>query len=151
MTEQQQTVYVIHGPNLNTLGQREPGIYGTTRLDEINSLLCQEGRACNLAVECFQSNHEGAIIDRIQAAADDASTVGMIINPAAFTHYSISIRDALATCVFPVVEVHLTNIYGREQFRRHSVTAEVATGVISGLGPGGYLMALKWLVGRLRD
>jgi 3-dehydroquinate dehydratase-2 len=141
-------ILVIHGPNLNLLGRREPEIYGRTTLDEINRDLTELGEQLGLEVDAFQSNHEGAIVDRIQQAAD--SCEGVIINPAAFTHTSIAIRDALAALKIPVVEVHLSNIHRREPFRHVSMTAGVVTGQILGLGAAGYALALRALAERVR-
>jgi 3-dehydroquinate dehydratase-2 len=141
-------ILVIHGPNLNLLGRREPEIYGRTTLNEINQALAELGRQLGLAVDAFQSNHEGAIIDRIQQAADSCD--GVIINPAAFTHTSIAIRDALAVLAVPVIEVHLSNIHQREPFRHTSMTAGVVTGQIVGLGAVGYALALRALAEMVR-
>lgn len=141
-------ILVIHGPNLNLLGRREPEIYGRTTLDEINHALAELGRQLGLAVDAFQSNHEGAIIDRIQQAADSCD--GVIINPAAFTHTSVAIRDALAALAVPVIEVHLSNIHQREPFRHTSMTAGVVTGQIVGLGAAGYALALRALAEMVR-
>ena len=136
-------VLVIHGPNLNMLGLREPGIYGSTRLDEIDAQLRALGRQWGITVHCFQSNHEGAIVDQIQSAA--TAMGGLIINPAAYTHTSIAIRDALLLLPIPIIEVHLSNIHKREPFRRHSFVSDVATGQIVGLGVNGYYLALRAL------
>ncbi len=136
-------VLVIHGPNLNMLGKREPDIYGKTTLDEINSTLEELGNRLGLAVETFQSNHEGAIVDKIQK--DAAIQNGLIINPAAFTHTSIAIRDALLLLDIPVIEIHLSNIYKREPFRHKSLISDVATAQITGFGVQGYSMALEAL------
>jgi 3-dehydroquinate dehydratase-2 len=141
-------VLVIHGPNLNLLGRREPEIYGRTTLAEINRNLADLGVQLGLAVDTFQSNHEGAIVDRIQEAAGRCD--GLIINAAAFTHTSIAIRDALAALDMPVIEVHLSNIHRREPFRSTSLTAGVATGQILGLGAAGYSLALRALAEMLR-
>ena len=141
-------ILVIHGPNLNLLGRREPEIYGRTTLDEINNRLTTLGAQLGLALDTFQSNHEGAIVDRIQQAADVYD--GLIINPAAFTHTSIAIRDALAMLKAPVIEVHLSNIHRREPFRHTSMTAGVVTGQILGLGAAGYALALRGLVEMVR-
>jgi 3-dehydroquinate dehydratase-2 len=141
-------VLVINGPNLNLLGRREPEIYGRTTLDEINRNLSDLGVQLGLAVETFQSNHEGAIIDRIQQAATGCD--GLIINAAAFTHTSIAVRDALAALEIPVIEVHLSNIHRREPFRSTSLTAGVVTGQILGLGAAGYSLALRALAEMLR-
>ena len=136
-------ILVIHGPNLNLLGRREPEIYGRTTLDEINGQLAALGAQLGLALDTFQSNHEGAIVDRIQLAAGVYD--GLIINAAAFTHTSIAIRDALAMLKVPVIEVHLSNIHRREPFRHTSMTAGVVTGQILGLGAAGYALALRGL------
>ncbi len=141
-------ILVIHGPNLNLLGRREPEIYGRTTLDEINSRLTTLGAQMGLALETFQSNHEGAIVDRIQQAAGVYD--GLIINAAAFTHTSIAIRDALAMIEAPVIEVHLSNIHRREPFRHTSMTAGVVTGQILGLGAAGYALALRGLAEMVR-
>lgn len=136
-------ILVIHGPNLNLLGSREPEIYGRTTLNEINRNLAALGMQLGLEVDAFQSNHEGAIVDRIQQAAGNYA--GLIINAAAFTHTSIAIRDALAALNVPIVEVHLSNIHRREPFRHASMTAAVVTGQILGFGAAGYLLALRAL------
>ena len=136
-------VLVIHGPNLNMLGLREPGIYGSTRIDEIDAQLKGLGRQWGITVHCFQSNHEGAIVDRIQSAATVMG--GLILNPAAYTHTSIAIRDALLLLPIPIIEVHLSNIHKREPFRHHSFVSDVATGQIVGLGVNGYYLALRAL------
>jgi 3-dehydroquinate dehydratase II len=141
-------ILVIHGPNLNLLGEREEEIYGTTTLEQIDESMRREAAALDLELETFQSNHEGEIVDRIQAArgSDERAADGcggVIINPAAFTHYSIAIRDALAALSIPVIEVHLSNIYAREPFRRQSVVAGIASGQISGFGPHSYVLAVR--------
>jgi 3-dehydroquinate dehydratase-2 len=141
-------ILVIHGPNLNLLGRREPEIYGRTTLDEINGKLAALGAQLGLALDTFQSNHEGAIVDRIQQAVGVYD--GIIINAAAFTHTSIAIRDALAMLVAPVIEVHLSNIHRREPFRHTSLTAGVVTGQILGLGAAGYTLALRGLAEMVR-
>ena len=136
-------ILVIHGPNLNMLGKREPEVYGKATLDDINTALIESGCRLGVRVEAFQSNCEGAIVDKIQQSMN--SHQGLIINPGAYTHTSVAIRDALLLLSFPVVEVHLSNIYKREPFRHHSMVAGVATGQISGLGSDGYLLALEFL------
>jgi 3-dehydroquinate dehydratase II len=141
-------ILVIHGPNLNLLGQREPEIYGRTTLHEINGHLAALGAQLGLTLDTFQSNHEGAIVDRIQLAAGVYD--GLIINAAAFTHTSIAIRDALAMLKAPIIEVHLSNIHRREPFRHTSLTAGVVTGQILGLGAAGYALALRGLAEMVR-
>ena len=141
-------VLIIHGPNLNMLGLREPEIYGHTTLADIDAELQRLAVRLGLDVEIFQSNNEGAIVDKIQSAA--LAIGGMIINPAAFTHTSVSIRDALLMLKVPVIEVHLSNIYKREGFRHHSYVADVATGQIMGLGADGYYLALRALANLLK-
>jgi len=136
-------ITVIHGPNLNRLGHRNKKHYGTLTLAEINKMLEEKAVKLNISLEIMQSNHEGEIIDFIQQSSDSAN--GIIINPGAFTHYSFAIRDALDDCTVPVIEVHLSNIYSREGFRAKSVTAEVCSGQISGIGAQGYLLALEGL------
>ena len=142
-------ILLINGPNLNTLGEREPDIYGALTLPDIEARVREEAQALDVELQAFQSNHEGEIIDFIQAEAPNSA--GMIINPGALTHYSLALRDALAACGLPVVEVHISNIYGREPFRHHSVTASVSRGLIAGLGWRGYLAALRTLVEILRE
>jgi 3-dehydroquinate dehydratase II len=134
-------VLVLHGPNLNLLGTREPHIYGHTTLAQIDDDLRQQGQALGLAVDTFQSNHEGALIDRIHAARGTASA--LIINAGAYTHTSIALRDALAAVGLPVIEVHLSNLAARESFRHHSMLAPVCVGQITGLGAFGYRLALE--------
>jgi 3-dehydroquinate dehydratase-2 len=142
-------ILVIHGPNLNMLGKREPELYGDTTLDEINSTLEKLGKKLGLAIETFQSNHEGAIVDKIQEAVDLQQ--GIIINPAAYTHTSIAIRDALLLLDIPVIEIHISNIYKRESFRRTSMIADAATAQIAGFGVKGYRMALEALAEMIRS
>jgi 3-dehydroquinate dehydratase-2 len=140
-------ILVIHGPNLNLLGRREPEIYGSTTIDEINTLLKKEAQRLGTEIEFSQSNSEGEIVDRIQRAM--GSIDGIVINPAAYTHTSVAIRDAIASTGIPTVEVHISNIYKREDFRKLSYVSGVAVGVISGLGVNSYLLALKGLVNHL--
>ncbi len=142
-------ILVINGPNLNTLGTREPAIYGTVTLAQIVDMLQKRGEELEASVESFQSNHEGVLIDLIQQKAEQAD--GIIINPGAFTHYSIALRDALAGVKAPVVEVHLSNIYAREEFRHRSLIAPIAKGHIVGMGWRGYLLALEGLVEAIRE
>lgn len=137
-------ILVIHGPNLNLLGKRKEGIYGTETLVEINSLLQQQARESGVDIECFQSNSEGDLIDFIQKESPGAD--GIIINPGALTHYGLSLRDALEDTNLPVIEVHLSNIYAREDWRQESVIAPIARGQISGLGFRSYIAALKVMI-----
>lgn len=141
-------VLVVHGPNLNLLGTREPKYYGTTTLDEINARLALRAKEQGCEVECFQSNHEGALIDRVQEAASFAD--GIVINPGGLTHTSVALRDALAATTIPVVEVHLSNVHAREEFRRHSYVSPVARGVICGFGAQSYELGLDGLLSILR-
>ena len=143
------TILMINGPNLNMLGAREPALYGATTLQSIVADLettASAGRPA-LAVKAFQSNHEGGLIDFLQA--EGATAAGVIVNAGAFTHYSYAIRDALANLAMPIVEVHITNIHARESFRHHSVIAAIVTGQIVGLGVEGYRLALEWHRSRL--
>lgn len=136
-------VLVLHGPNLNLLGTREPGIYGSTTLDDINRRLAEVATAAGAALSSFQSNLEGELVDRIQRAGRDG-TQFIIINPAAYTHTSVAIRDALAAVNIPFVEVHLSNVHAREPFRHRSYVTDLAVGMICGLGPLGYELALEY-------
>ncbi|MGA2670921.1 MAG: type II 3-dehydroquinate dehydratase [Dehalococcoidia bacterium] len=140
-------ILVIHGPNLNMLGKREKSIYGEKTLGQIDALLKKEARALNVEVVTFQSNHEGALIDFIQEQADSAQ--GIIINPGALTHYGFSLLDALVDSKLPVIEVHLSDIYHREEWRAKSVIAPIAEKQIIGLGWRGYITALQTLAGEL--
>lgn len=134
-------ILVVHGPNLNMLGKRETDVYGNDDLKKIDKEIIAEGRALGLEIETYQSNEEGALVNKIQQA--DSNFDGLVINPAAFTHYSIAIRDAIASIKKPAIEVHLSNIYAREDFRKESVVSAVAKGVISGFGPKSYILALR--------
>jgi 3-dehydroquinate dehydratase-2 len=138
-------VLVLHGPNLNLLGRREPAVYGRQSLADVDALVRAHGRARGVTVECRQSNHEGQLVDWLQAAAGERFG-GVVINPGAFTHGSLAIRDAIAAIPIPVVEVHLSNVHAREEFRRHSVIAAVARGQIAGFGPQSYLLGLDALL-----
>ncbi len=136
-------IWVIHGPNLNLLGRREPEIYGGESLEDIDRRLTDAARQAQGEVACFQSNHEGEIVDRIQAAGREG--VGFIvINPAAYTHTSVAIRDALSAVRIPFIEVHLSNIHAREEFRHRSYLSDIAVGTICGLGSRGYDLALAY-------
>jgi 3-dehydroquinate dehydratase-2 len=137
-------ILIIHGPNLNLLSKRDSSIYGKESLEQINQLIKSKSIELKIDIDFFQSNHEGEIIDKIQKTMDLDYT-GIIINPAAFTHYSIGIRDAIEILEIPVIEVHLSNIYGREDFRTKSIIAPVCKGQICGLGYVGYLIALDAL------
>jgi len=139
-------ILIVHGPNLNLLGKREPGVYGTTPLDEINTSLRDYARSNNAELRIVQSNHEGGLIDAIHDAIGWAN--GIVINPAAYTHTSVALRDAIAGSGIPTVEVHLSNIYSREEFRHQSVIAPVCIGQISGFGPQSYLLGMEALLHR---
>lgn len=135
-------ILIINGPNLNLLGVREPDMYGKIMYNTLIDELIEYGKQYNLEIICFQSNHEGVIIDKIQQARDACN--GIVMNPGAFTHYSYAIRDAIASTGIPVVEVHISNIYKREEFRHQSVLASVCIGQISGLGIYGYRAAILY-------
>lgn len=140
-----QKILVLHGPNLNLLGTREPEIYGHTTLQDINTALQEQAQAAGATLTYFQSNHEGGLVDRIHAARDEGIQA-IIINPGAYTHTSVAIRDALAGVNIPFIEVHLSNVHKREAFRHHSYLSDIAVAVICGLGHQGYGMALQyWL------
>jgi 3-dehydroquinate dehydratase-2 len=143
-------VLVLHGPNLNLLGSREPKHYGLTTLDDINRALVGRGETARAHVETFQHNHEGALIDRVHQAGRDHVDF-IIINPAGYTHSSIALRDALAATTIPFIEVHLSNIYARETFRHHSYFSDLAVGVVSGLGAHGYELALEYALRHLQN
>ncbi len=145
---------VVHGPNLNLLGQREPGLYGSSSLEAINAGLQQQAAGLGVELACFQSNHEGALVDRIQQAGVQAGGTacdGILINAAAYTHTSVAIRDALLAVALPFVEVHLSNTHAREPFRHRSLLADRALGIICGFGPTSYRLALEGLVAHLRQ
>ena len=141
------SILVLNGPNLNLLGTREPQVYGSTTLDEINAELIALAAKAGSKLDCFQSNHEGALIDRIHASRLDGTTFA-IINPGAFTHTSVAIRDAFSGVALPFIEVHLSNVYKREPFRHHSYLSDIAVGVICGLGVHGYRLALDYALSR---
>jgi len=138
-------VLVLHGPNLNLLGTREPAIYGTATLDDIHAELTLVAKARGAELEFFQSNHEGALIDRIQEAPSWADAI--LINPGGLTHTSVVLRDALAATGLPVVEVHLSNVFAREPFRHHSYVSPIVRGVVAGFGPTSYRLGLEALLG----
>jgi len=140
-------VLVVHGPNLNLLGRREPEIYGEVTLEQINARLARMAARNDLDLATFQSNAEHELVERVQAAADDG-TDWIVINPAAFTHTSVALRDALAAVGLPFIEIHLSNPHSREPFRHHSCMSDLATGVIAGLGADGYLLALQAVINR---
>ena len=144
----QSSILILHGPNLNLLGLREPEVYGSITLAQIDSFLKKEGERLQVGISCLQSNHEGVLIDAIHQARDNHQ--GIIINAGAYTHTSVAIRDALAGVQIPTVEVHLSNIYRREEFRHHSYIAPIAIGQISGFGANSYILGLQALVNYLR-
>jgi 3-dehydroquinate dehydratase II len=142
-------VLVLHGPNLNLLGTREPAIYGHDTLRDIDARLAAQARAAGIRLLTFQSNHEGALVDRVQAARGE-SVRYVLINPAAFTHTSVALRDALAAVAIPFIEIHLSNVHAREPFRHHSYFSDKAVGTIVGLGPLGYELALQFVLRQLK-
>lgn len=139
------TILIVNGPNLNQLGKREPSVYGTTTLEEIEASVREYSERLGVTVEFYQSNNEGSLIDHIQSIEENIS--GMIINPGGLTHTSVSLRDCVSALTIPVVEVHISNIYAREPFRQHSFLASVVRGQITGLGWYGYLLAMDYLIG----
>lgn len=142
-------ILVLHGPNLNLLGSREPDVYGRTTLADIHAMMEARARAAGVQIESFQSNGEGELIDRVQAAGAEGIEF-IIINPAGYTHTSVALRDALAAVGIPFIEVHLSNIFARESFRQHSYFSALAVGTICGLGAQGYLLALEAALARIR-
>ena len=142
-------ILVLHGPNLNLLGKREPEVYGSHTLEDINRALVERANSLNVALDYFQSNHEGGLIDRIHAAVGNRD--GILINPGGYTHTSIALRDALSGVNIPTVEVHLSNIYRREEFRHHSYIAPIAVGQVSGFGVHSYRLGLDALVHYLQS
>ncbi|BAU66577.1 3-dehydroquinate dehydratase [Stanieria sp. NIES-3757] len=145
----QEKILILHGPNLNLLGLREPQIYGSVTLEQIDSDLVEQGQRLQVQVSCLQSNHEGVLVDAIHQAREESQ--GILINAGAYTHTSVAIRDALAGVKLPTVEVHLSNIYQREAFRHHSYIAPIAIGQISGFGAESYRLGLQALVHYLRN
>ncbi|GGA87340.1 3-dehydroquinate dehydratase [Arenimonas soli] len=141
-------ILVLHGPNLNLLGEREPGIYGHARLDDINARLAARAGEAGHRLEAFQSNAEHALVDRVQAARNDG-TAFVLVNPAAFTHTSVALRDALAAAALPFIEVHLSNPHAREPFRHTSYFTDLAVGLVSGFGADSYAYALEAAIARL--
>ncbi len=138
-------VLVLHGPNLNLLGQREPETYGTATLADVDALLLRVATELGATIDCVQSNHEGVLVDRIQGARGHADAI--LVNPGGLTHTSVVLRDALLAVGLPFVEVHLSNIHAREPFRRHSYLSDIARGVVSGFGPASYELGLRGLLG----
>ncbi len=143
-------ILLLHGANLNLLGTREPALYGATTLADINAQLAEKAIYAGHALNYLQSNHEGVLVDRVQAAANDGTSF-IIINPAAFTHTSVALRDAILAVNMPFIEVHLSNVHARETFRHHSYFSDVAIGVICGLGAQGYDFALQYAVNYLNN
>jgi 3-dehydroquinate dehydratase-2 len=142
-------ILIMHGPNLNLLGTREPEHYGRQNLASINESLIALGDTLGCAVTTFQSNHEGELVERVHKAVDHVD--GIVINPAAYTHTSVALRDALLGCHIPFIEVHLSNIHRREEFRQRSLLADIATGIVAGFGPSSYTLALRGLCEQLRS
>ncbi len=142
-------ILVLHGPNLNLLGTREPEVYGSTTLEEIDRSLEEQAGKAGVEIRCFQSNHEGVLIDQIQEARSWAD--GIVINPGGLTHTSVALRDAIEAVGVPAVEVHLSNVFAREEFRRHSFVSAVALGIVSGFGAESYRLGLTALLRRLQD
>ena len=142
------TILLLHGPNLNLLGTREPAVYGTTTLAEIDARLQEKAKFAGVDLACFQSNGEGVLIDRIHAAKVEGVSF-IVINPGAYTHTSIALRDALAAVAIPFIEVHLSNVHAREEFRKHSYLSDLAVGVVTGLGADGYEFSLDAAMKRI--
>ena len=143
-------ILVLHGPNLNLLGKREPEIYGRTTLDDINKMIAARVEEAGIGADFLQSNHEGVLVDALQQAPDKGYAF-VILNAAAFTHYSVAIRDAIAAIAVPVIEVHLSNIHRREEFRHHSVISPVVMGQIAGFGADSYMAALEVVIRRVAE
>jgi 3-dehydroquinate dehydratase-2 len=144
------SVLVIHGPNLNLLGTREPAHYGSNTLADINNQLAEQAKQAGISLDTFQSNSESELIEKIHTLVEQ-KTDYIIINPAAFTHTSVALRDAISGVKVPFIEVHLSNVYAREQFRHHSYFSDIAVGVISGLGAQGYFLALQFAISKLNQ
>jgi len=142
-------ILLINGPNLNLLGTREPAKYGHTTLPQVEAMVREAGQALGVQVDCFQSNHEGGIVDRIHAARTEG-VAGIVINPGAYTHTSVAIRDAFAGTAIPFAEIHVSNVHAREPFRHHSYLSEIAAGIVVGFGVEGYVLALRGLVKKLQ-
>ena len=142
-------ILLVNGPNLNLLGTREPARYGHTTLAEVETMFRDAGQALGVQTECFQSNHEGAIVERIHAARTEG-VAGIVINPGAYTHTSVAIRDAFAGTAVPFAEIHVSNVHAREPFRHHSYLSEIAAGIVVGFGVEGYVLALRGLVKKLQ-
>lgn len=149
MTGSPPRILVANGPNLNLLGTREPGLYGAATLADVETLCAEAGQRLGLEIDFMQSNHEGALVDAVQAARGTAQ--GIVINPAAYTHTSVAIADALRAVELPVVEVHISNVHAREEFRKHSYVSPVAAAVIAGAGLNGYRFAIEHLASLLED
>lgn len=145
VTSKVESILVLHGPNLNLLGVREPEIYGRESLENINRRLADAAHSAGASLQCFQSNHEGALVDRIQQAGREGVSF-IVINPAAYTHTSVALRDALAAVTIPFIEVHLSNVHARETFRHRSFVSDIAVGTICGLGSRGYDLALAYVL-----
>ncbi len=143
------SVLVLHGPNLNLLGLREPGVYGTLTMEDINSRMVDLGKELGVEVRCFQSNHEGVLIDTLHEARTWAD--GVVFNPGGYTHTSVALRDAISAISLPVIEVHLSNVHAREEFRHTSMISAVCAGTISGLGVQSYLLGLRGLAGLIKN
>lgn len=146
-------VLVLNGPNLNLLGQREPAVYGSTTLADVEALCRDTGARLGVAVECLQSNHEGVLIDALQAAGRGVKTgevLGVVFNPGAYTHTSVALHDAIKGAEVPVVEIHISNVHAREAFRHHSYVSPAALGIVVGFGVDGYVLAMEGLVRKLK-
>ena len=142
-------ILVIHGPNLNLLGEREPGVYGSDTYESINNEIVAKAESLGLGCDVFQSNHEGAIIDKLHEARKDYE--GIVLNAGAYTHYSYAIRDAISAIKIPVIEVHMSNVHKREEFRHHSVISPVCVGVIAGFGKNSYILGVEALADIIKD